>query len=207
MRQQRPARVLLRVEDADLLVQLLTHDPDRRQQVGIIGDHHCDVEPAHMGVMEQVRGQVHVRALLFHLDDSRILLRLTGDGREWHGDRIRVAWLPDTTGFFFGVIDGTEQADDLDAIATARQALNDGLTVSITLGGDYGCPGLPGAASPLICDGNVEEAQLVLAVQNAAHRPGRRRKPARAAIPGGQEATIAALAGRIGAHHVGLQVG
>lgn len=42
---------------------------------------------------------------------------------------IRAGALPPTSGFFFGVTDGTEKDDDLAFIAKAREAIAAGLTV------------------------------------------------------------------------------
>jgi hypothetical protein len=44
-------------------------------------------------------------------------------------DIVRLRLLPETTGFFFGASDGSEDEDDLAFIAKAREAIAAGLVV------------------------------------------------------------------------------
>ena len=44
-------------------------------------------------------------------------------------EAVRSGYLPQTTGFFFGISDGSEADDDLTFIAKAREAIAEGLTV------------------------------------------------------------------------------
>lgn len=56
-------------------------------------------------------------------------LQLTADDLDRLEHAVRSGNLPQTTGFFFGVSDGSETEDDLAFIAKAREAIAEGLTV------------------------------------------------------------------------------
>lgn len=56
-------------------------------------------------------------------------LRLTLEDIEALEQAIRNGALPDTSGFFFGETDGTEQEDDLQFITKARAAIENGFAV------------------------------------------------------------------------------
>lgn len=56
-------------------------------------------------------------------------LRLTLDDITALEQAIRSGSLPDTSGFFFGETDGSEQNDDLQFIAKARTAIENGFAV------------------------------------------------------------------------------
>ncbi len=71
--QARSARgrvVGLRIEDANRQTYFLVDDPHRLRQVGIVRDQHELIAVLAEGIDQHVRGDVHVRAFLFHLDDA-----------------------------------------------------------------------------------------------------------------------------------------
>jgi A-macroglobulin receptor len=77
MRQQGATRLGLWVQDAHLLVKLLTHDLDRFQKVRVVRNHDCHIKPAHMRIMQQMSGQVYIRSFFFRLDHHGVSLRLS----------------------------------------------------------------------------------------------------------------------------------
>ena len=59
-------------------------------------------------------------------------VQLTAEDLDRLEQAIKDECLPHTDGFFFGESDGTERADDLAFVASAREALAEGLTVFYT---------------------------------------------------------------------------
>lgn len=85
---QDPAGVLLRIQDADLFAQFSAHQPDRLQQIGIVGDHDSRVEAIHMRIMDKVGGDIDIRSLLLGLDHGGISVA-SGWMRQRHADLVR----------------------------------------------------------------------------------------------------------------------
>jgi hypothetical protein len=84
MREQGAAWVFLRIGDTDLLAELLAHDFNRLQQVGIVRYHHGDLKPPHVNIVQQVRRKIYVRPLFLRLYHSHVLLTLARRHRERH---------------------------------------------------------------------------------------------------------------------------
>lgn len=65
-------------------------------------------------------------------DFNCVNLQLTEEDIDRLELAIKASALPPTTGFFFGVSDGSEEGDDLAFIAKAREALSAGLQIFYT---------------------------------------------------------------------------
>lgn len=86
VRQQRAAWIWVRIQYTHLLVKLLPHDLDWLQKVRIVRNDYSYIEPSHMGVMQQMSGQVNIRSFFFCLDNLHIFLRLSRGHSERHHD-------------------------------------------------------------------------------------------------------------------------
>ena len=66
---ERPAGVLLGVQNAHGLFELADHDADGFHQVRVATDHDRTFESVLIAVVQEVRSQINVRALLLRLED------------------------------------------------------------------------------------------------------------------------------------------
>ncbi len=92
VRKNRPARMLVRVQDADRLFQMAPDQFDGLQQIGVVRYDDADVEFSRVCIMQQVGGQIHVGALflgLHHFDELRWLSRGDYEGhRDSMGEKV-----------------------------------------------------------------------------------------------------------------------
>jgi len=61
--------LVVRIEDADLELQLPAYDPDWLEQVGVVGDENGRVEPSQISIVHEMGGEIDVGALFFGLGD------------------------------------------------------------------------------------------------------------------------------------------
>src|SRR4051812_6097444 len=60
---------LMRIDDADCLAQLRAHRPDRRDEIGVVRNDDSNLVRIREAIDEKLSCEVHVRALLLHVDD------------------------------------------------------------------------------------------------------------------------------------------
>src|SRR3990172_3756373 len=61
--------LVVRIEDGDLELQLPAYDPDRLEQVGVVGDENGRVEPSQISIVHKMGSQIDVGALFLGLGD------------------------------------------------------------------------------------------------------------------------------------------
>src|SRR3990172_3731682 len=61
--------LVVRIEDADLELQLPANDPDWLEQVGVVGDENGRVKTPQMSIVHEMGGEIDVGALLLGLGD------------------------------------------------------------------------------------------------------------------------------------------
>ncbi len=76
------------IEYPNLLAKLCADDTYGLQQIRVVGHYHCYIKSSHMGVVQEVRGQIHIRAFLFRLYHPRIGLALPRSDSKWHGNLV-----------------------------------------------------------------------------------------------------------------------
>ena len=89
VRKKRSAGMLVRIQNTDLLLQIMAYQSDRLEQIGVVRYHHTNIEFRRVCIVQQVSCQIYIRPFFLGFDDIHELQRLPCRNHERHPDGMR----------------------------------------------------------------------------------------------------------------------